>query len=538
MTIIRQLSLTLLTALSALLLIGGYGVWQIHQAQARFNYVENDTFPSLKVMNTAVRAASEIRSATLKHVMAQDGGTKSEQDQVISDNDKVFDAAMADYLAHDVANEEDRKMLLADKAAMADVRELREKILTQSRAYHSDEARPLLMGAFSDSIAKLMKTLDKHAKFNYDQAEALAAQNNVAYATGLGLGLVVIVAGFVLSSLLAVNLFRTIRRGLGSIETTLADVSHSLDFTRRAQVLRRDEIGLTAMAFNGLLDRLQQNLRSLSDGAQQVTVAARRLAETADQVSSTSQTQSETAASMAATVEQVTVSVNHVAEQARLAREEVKAAASLVDEGSSIIGHTIDDIRSISRAVKTSAASIEEMVGYSAQVSSVIQVIREVADQTNLLALNAAIEAARAGEQGRGFAVVADEVRKLAERTAISTQEISQTIATMVESSRHATEQMQTAAELVESGVSRADQADQAIRRIGESASTTTRSMSAIAEAIQEQGGASNVIAQQVEQTARMSEAAHAAAAVTLDSARELDQLAQNQMTTLAQYRF
>ncbi|MBV8047061.1 MAG: methyl-accepting chemotaxis protein [Paludibacterium sp.] len=538
MTIIRQLTLTLIAALCALLLIGGYGIWQNRQAQTRFNTVETGTLPSLKLMNAAVRAASEIRTATLKHVMAQDGGTKSEQDQVISDNDKVFDTAMADYLARYISDDEDRKMVQNDQAAMADARALRDRILTQSRAYHSDEARPLLMGAFSDTMAKLMKTLDKHAKYNYDQADRLARQNDLAYTTGLVLSLIVLVAGFALSSLLAAHLFRTIRTGLANIETTLSGVSQSLDFTQRAKVLRRDEIGQTAEAFNGLLDRLQRNLQNLRDGAQLVSAAAHRLSDTAGDTSTAAQTQNHTAASMAASVDEMAASTERVTEQARLTRDAVSAAGALVEEGSTIIAKTIEDIRDISRAVQTSSASIQQLAGCSAQVASVIKVIRDIADQTNLLALNAAIEAARAGEMGRGFAVVADEVRKLAERTAQSTQEIAQTITTMEDSARQATEQMQIAAELVQTGVNRADQADQAIRRIGESASSTTSNMHAIAEAIQAQEEASQSIAAQVAQTTRMSEASHAAATASLDSTRELDQLAQNQLSTLAQYTF
>jgi methyl-accepting chemotaxis protein len=187
--------------------------------------------------------------------------------------------------------------------------------------------------------------------------------------------------------------------------------------------------------------------------------------------------------------------------------------------------------------VDNAAGSIRELDTYSAQVDTVVGVIKDIADQTNLLALNAAIEAARAGEMGRGFAVVADEVRKLAERTSSSTQEISSTINAMRDRSRQATEQMHAAEELVRNGVSRADHADHAIKQIGDATGNTVHMVSEISDAIKEQGKATNNIAVQVEQIAQMTEEASSAAQEAASSARHLDELARHQISTLQQYR-
>jgi methyl-accepting chemotaxis protein len=537
MTVTKRLFLTLSIALLGMLLVGGYGIGQLHQAQSRFNHVETHTFPSLKDMVDAQHELTTIRVNSLRVLVALTQDQREESLAVIANADKQFDATMADYQANDVSNDTDRQLLEADKVAMANYRTIRDNAMALAKAGNHDQAVAYFMSDGLKAAKIITKALDDHYKFNTDLVDDLSKQNDQQYNLSLMLLSGIIAGAFLASGLLAAHLFRIIRGGLTDIQSTLEQVSQSLDFTLRAPAVRMDEIGQTATAFNRLLERLQQSLKSLLNGAQQVASASQQLANTANQVSAASSSQSEAAANMAATVEQMTVSVNHVADQAKQTFAGTAEAGKLVDEGSTIIEQTIKDIHEISSVVRTSALSIQALETDSDQVSKVVNVIRDIADQTNLLALNAAIEAARAGETGRGFAVVADEVRKLAERTARSTQEITTTIASMVARAQQATAQMKSAEQLVETGVSRADNADHAIKRIGENAAVATRRISEIAAAIQQQSVASNNIASQVECTAQMSEESSAAAQHTAQSAAQLDQLAKSQIATLSQYR-
>jgi len=281
---------------------------------------------------------------------------------------------------------------------------------------------------------------------------------------------------------------------------------------------------------------VQASLKSLFQEAQGVAAASTQLTRSAAEVSASSTAQSEAAASMAASIEQMSVSINHVSEQAQQAHSGARDSIAQAREGSGIISQTIQDIHQIATVVRVGASKIQELEQDSAEVERVVNVISELADQTNLLALNAAIEAARAGEMGRGFAVVADEVRKLAERTTRSTMDITVTIQTMLDRAQQATVQMQAAETLIQQGVSRADDADKAIQRIGGNTESSARFIREISAAIQQQSAASNTIGSQVEQTAQMSEESNAAAQQTAESAVLLDQLASRQMQTLAQY--
>ena len=224
---------------------------------------------------------------------------------------------------------------------------------------------------------------------------------------------------------------------------------------------------------------------------------------------------------------------NNANETARLS-EDVSRAAGV---GAQAINHTIDGINKIKDSSEETVSIIQNLGGKIGEIGKILEVIDDVAEQTNLLALNAAIEAARAGEQGRGFAVVADEVRKLAERTAASTREITGLIEGVRDGARDAIGSMDVAVGRVEEGVLRANDAGSAIARIGEANSNAVERVNEIGHAIREQGSASTAIAQRVESIAQMAEEGSRAATGSAAVARALDQLAVQMKETVSAYR-
>ena len=240
---------------------------------------------------------------------------------------------------------------------------------------------------------------------------------------------------------------------------------------------------------------------------------------------------------MAASVEEMTVSISHVSDRSEEAHSLSTESGKYAVEGETVIAQTVSDINQISQSVGLASQRIQELEAASHQISSIVSVIKEVADQTNLLALNAAIEAARAGEQGRGFAVVADEVRKLAERTSTSTQEISSRIDSIRTVSKDAVESMADAVNLVSTGVTRAGNASEAIQRISQASQHAVNMVEEITAAIREQSQASTTIAGSVEGIAQMAEESSVAAKNSAESARNLDEVAKEMREVVAAYR-
>lgn len=319
-----------------------------------------------------------------------------------------------------------------------------------------------------------------------------------------------------------------------SVTTPLEKLSRSLsqiadgegDLTKRLEVVGKDEISKTAEAFNAFMEKLQSVVSEVKSSAEKVLVTARQLSVASQQVTASSEQQSESTASMAAAIEEITVSIAHVADNSNNAQAMAVEAESQSGQGETAVQNAVGEMNKISDSVGRSTQVIRELGEKSNQISGIVRVIKEIADQTNLLALNAAIEAARAGEQGRGFAVVADEVRKLAERTSTSTQEIAKMIDAIQHCTQSAVEGMEQSSSQVRQGVEMAAQASDTMTRIEASTRQVQDAVKEISSALREQSSTSTQLAQNVERIAQMTEQNGASAKESSQSASHLEDLA------------
>ena len=411
------------------------------------------------------------------------------------------------------------------------------KTMAESYVSKGMESGNIVMEKFDAQSDKINSNLDAFRKQQTNEATENSAEalNSAHSETHVMLvsGLVVII----LSSIFGYFITRSIVDPVRTMQKSMLEIAAGHDFTLRTKITGRDEIGQTAAAFNDLISSLQILLRELLEKADVLTQSSDSLSSVSGQVAISTTQQRDAAAAMASAIEQVTASVGSISDHAETTLNISRDTGTFSEQGGEVIDNTVVEMKKIADVMKKTSDEIANLGNQSSEISSIVQVIKEIADQTNLLALNAAIEAARAGEQGRGFAVVADEVRKLAERTSIATGEISRKIDSIQHSTQAAVAGMADAVNQVGGGVVLAEQAGESLNRIKDGAGRVVASVQDISHSLGEQSIASREIANKIEKVAQMADEVSAGTGEIAHAATDLSGLANAMRTEMKKFR-
>jgi methyl-accepting chemotaxis protein len=298
-----------------------------------------------------------------------------------------------------------------------------------------------------------------------------------------------------------------------------------------------DEIGEATSALNKMKNNLREIVRAIAGTAEHVASASEEISASASLQAQSAETQKDQTAQVATAMQEMSSTVQQVSENSGKAADASRQAAETARHGGSIVNDTLAKMRAIAESVSGTAKKVEELGKNSDQIGRIIGVIDDIADQTNLLALNAAIEAARAGEQGRGFAVVADEVRKLAERTTTATKEIAQMISTVQEETKSAVAAMEEGTKQVEEGVQTTAQAGDSLKEIIHTSEQVGEMITHIATAATEQSSATEEINNNMEQIAKLVRESSEGAQQSAKACQDLSGLALDLQKMVSNFR-
>ncbi|NLR75696.1 methyl-accepting chemotaxis protein [Leeia aquatica] len=300
---------------------------------------------------------------------------------------------------------------------------------------------------------------------------------------------------------------------------------------------RRDQLGRVARQAYGLVSSLRAALLCVQDATVQVARASSDMGEQVTQVEQSAHEQNRATGSTAAALEEMSASVLHVAEMAGKAGASTREVGQQAQHSADTANQAAAGILRLADTVKASSRTVEALGHSSTEIGNIASLIKEIAGQTNLLALNAAIEAARAGEQGRGFAVVADEVRKLAERTTSATGQIDELIGKIRQDAEQAVSSMQSGAQQVEDSVQKVEEARQSLQTINTHMQLTVTEVNGIANAAHEESQAMGSISQDVSQVVSLTDSTLHAVEATRDEFAKLNRVLERMQLSVKQFR-
>ena len=510
---------------AVLIILGGVALFALASLEETKNrtdeMVEQDLAKAMwakEVVANTLEIAGRVYSAA---TAADDAGTTSEITAI-----EALRASNTEHLKQldeTIHSEHGRKLLARVTEARGRVSETYAPLYELLRAKNASGSLDFIRQSFNPNSDALIAALKEIGDYQMLRMNNAVAANDAQHAKARMLVIGALACGLLLCIALSVTLNRLVQGPLNVAQACarrMADGDLGMDW--RGVRINGDELGQTLAALRAMQTSMNTMLGQIARSANEVGRAAGNVAASAQEVSQASSAQSEASSSSAAAMEQLTVSIDQVAQNADQASVKANEADRLGAAGGAAVDAAGESTRDIATRIENTAEYVAGLSADLKRIGSVSAAIREVADQTNLLALNAAIEAARAGEHGKGFAVVADEVRKLAERAARSAGEIAGMVESVELRAGEAVTAMQSSRDAVSGVLANAEEAVDSVSKSRQGAQETQVAMQAIRDTLAEQLTASAQIARHIESIAQAAEENNAAANAANEESQRL----------------
>ncbi|MBK3759983.1 methyl-accepting chemotaxis protein [Stutzerimonas frequens] len=497
LSLTAKLSLVPAVALLGLVLYVVYTSLQLSATDSRLVLLETRSYPTLEKADAVIFQFSRVPALLNNAVAAGEPGILDEARDVLQQIDSQQQA-----LASLLSEQRQQHQALSDwRKAVRDYADnalaASSKLIGGSASF--DDLRPSLDRMASDLTQAQKLASDFRAQAYADFQQTLV-QTREANAATTRLGIILSLVLVVLVSLGAWLVIRSVMVNIRGVIASLQSIARGDgDLTQRVNVESNDEIGAMIELFNSFLDKLQRTIRQIIEAAAPLGQVSKDLYQLTQGSEENAKSQQHHTDSISRDILTMTGSIQEVAQRSQQASDEANSAARQAATAREHVGSLSTGINDLGDSVMGAVKAMEQLEEETQEVGSVLTVIRSIAEQTNLLALNAAIEAARAGEQGRGFAVVADEVRNLAQKTAASTAEIQQIIQRLQNSANTVLNVMTSNGEKSRASIERSIEATQLLEAIAGTVNQIDELNAGIARFTQEQIGLSSSIRQETQ---------------------------------------
>jgi len=516
-------------------LLGIFAIYQMARVNQGAVRLGTDWMPSTNSISAMNSKLALCRRVELQHALST---TKEDMDAY----EKRMDEAVADLKKEEVnyqkliSSPEEKTLYEEFTKAFAQYMDAHKIFIDLSRQNKNAEALELLRGDakkfFDQAEGSLLKDIELNIKGGEGEYQQAGAVYGAARALILGTLVFCIAVGIVLAVVIARVIKRPLAEGV--------DVAHRIaqgDLTVEVQVRSKDETGQLMTAMKIMVENLRQLISRTADISASIASASNQLQSTSEQIATGAEEVASQTNTVATASEEMSATSGDIARNCTMAADAARQTTDSATAGAGVVNETIGGMNIIAERVRQTSKTVEALGARSEQIGDIVGTIEDIADQTNLLALNAAIEAARAGEQGRGFAVVADEVRALAERTTKATREIGEMIKAIQGETREAVHAMEEGVSEVEKGAVTSQKSGKALDEILNRINEVGMQINQIATAAEEQTAATGEVTTNIQQITEVVQQTASGAEETAAAAAQLANQAQELQTLVSRFR-